>query len=76
MKVYPPGAAVVTATPPKPQPAVPKLVTPTATVNTAPAAVAGGGQTMTTPTQQATPTQAQQQATPTGEEADVEPVGK
>ena len=71
LKVYPPGAAVVTATPPKPQPTTPKQVTPT--VSTTP--TAAGGQAMTTPTQLVTPTEAQQ-ATPTGEEGDVEPVGK
>ena len=72
--MYPPGAAVVAATPPKPQTAGPKQVTPT--VSTTPTAMATvGGQATTTPTQQATPTQGQQ-ATPTGEEADVEPVGK
>ena len=69
VKVYPPGAAVVAATPPKPQPLVQaKPVTPT--VSTTPTAV--GGQATTTPTQLMTPTQ----ATPTGEDAEVEPVGK
>ena len=66
VKVYPPGAAMAAATPPKPQPLVQsKPVTPT--VSTTPTA-----QATTTPTQLMTPTQ----ATPTGEEAEVEPVGK